>query len=65
MALKDNRRAVIALAGKYGFVLHRETNHYIFKHASGKILVTSKSSMDKRLLRNVEGNIKRILNEPR
>lgn len=61
MALKDNRRAVVELAAKYGFVLHRETKHYIFKHASGKILVTSKSSMDKRLLRNVEGNIKRIL----
>lgn len=61
MALKDNRRAVVELAAKYGFVLHRETKHYIFKHLSGKILVTSKSSMDKRLLRNVEGNIKRIL----
>jgi hypothetical protein len=61
MALKDNRRAVVELAAKYGFVLHRETKHYIFKHASGKILVTSKSSMDKRLLKNVEGNIKRIL----
>ena len=61
MALKDNRRAVVELAAKYGFVLHRETKHYIFKHPSGKILVTSKSSMDKRLLRNVEGNIKRIL----
>jgi hypothetical protein len=65
MALKDNRRAVVELAAKYGFVLHRETKHYIFKHASGKILVTSKSSMDKRLLKNVEGTIKRILNEPR
>ena len=61
MALKDNRRAVVELAAKYGFVLHRETKHYIFKNASGKILVTSKSSMDKRLLKNVEGNIKRIL----
>jgi len=61
MALKDNRRAVVELAAKYGFVLHRETKHYIFKHASGKILVTSKSSMDKRLLKNVESNIKRLL----
>lgn len=61
MALKDNRRAVVELAAKYGFVLHRETKHYIFKHTSGKILVTSKSSMDKRLLKNVEGTIKRIL----
>lgn len=61
MALKDNRRAIIALAAKYGFVLHRETKHYIFKHPSGKILVTSKSSLDKRLLRNVECNIKRLL----
>jgi hypothetical protein len=61
MALKDNRRAIIALAAKYGFVLHRETKHYIFKYPSGKILVTSKSSLDKRLLRNVECNIKRLL----
>jgi len=61
MALKDNRRAIIALAAKYGFALHRETKHYIFKHPSGKILVTSKSSLDKRLLRNIEGNIKRLL----
>lgn len=65
MALKDNRRAVIELAGKYGFVLYRETKHYVFRHASGKTLVTSKSSLDKRLLKNVESTIKRILNEPR
>lgn len=61
MALKDNRRAVIALAESYGFVLHRETKHYIFKHPSGKTLVTSKSSLDRRLLKNVESNIKRLL----
>jgi len=61
MALKDNRRAVIELAKKYGFVLHRETKHYIFKHESGKILVTSKSSMDRHLLHNIEGNIRRLL----
>ena len=61
MATQDNRRAVIELATKYGFALHRETKHYVFKHSSGKILVTSKSSLDKRLLRNVESTIKRIL----
>jgi predicted RNA binding protein YcfA (HicA-like mRNA interferase family) len=64
MALNDNRRAVLALAKKYGFILHRETKHYIFKHKSGKILVTSKSSMDRHLLKNIEGNIRRILNQP-
>jgi predicted RNA binding protein YcfA (HicA-like mRNA interferase family) len=61
MALKDNRRAIIALAKKHGFVLHRETKHYVFKHPSGKTLVTSKSSLDKRLLRNIESTIKRLL----
>jgi hypothetical protein len=61
MALKDNRRALVELAKSYGFVLHRQTNHYIFKNKEGKILVCSKSSLDKRLLRNVECNIKRIL----
>lgn len=61
MALKDNRRALIQLAKRYGFVLHRQTKHYVFKNKEGKILVCSKSSLDKRLLRNVECNIKRIL----
>lgn len=61
MSTEDNRRAVIALAKKWGFVLHRENKHFIFKHSSGKILVTSKSSLDRRLLKNIEGNIKRIL----
>lgn len=61
MSTEDNRRAVIALAKKWGFVLYRENKHFIFKHSSGKILVTSKSSLDRRLLKNIEGNIKRIL----
>jgi hypothetical protein len=61
MALKDNRRALIQLAKSYDFVLHRQTKHYVFKNKEGKILVCSKSSLDKRLLRNVECNIKRIL----
>lgn len=61
MALKDNRRAIIALAKKHGFVLYRETKHYVFKHPSGKTLVTSKSSLDKRLLRNIESTIRRLL----
>ncbi len=61
MATKDNRRAVFALAAKYGFVLQREKKHYVFKHPSGKIFCTSKSTLDKRFLRNVESFIKRAL----
>jgi hypothetical protein len=61
MGTKDNRRAVFALAAKYGFVLQREKKHYVFKHPSGRIFCTSKSTLDKRFLRNVESLIKRSL----
>jgi hypothetical protein len=61
MGTKDNRRAVFALAAKYDFVLQREKNHYVFKHPSGKIFCTSKSTLDTRFLRNVESFIKRTL----
>jgi hypothetical protein len=61
MGTKDNRRAVFALAAKYGFVLQREKKHYVFKHPSGRIFCTSKSTLDKRFLRNVESFTKRSL----
>lgn len=61
MALKDNRRELFALVKKHGFVLHRQTKHFIFKHSSGKILVCSKSADDWRSLKNVERDIKRLL----
>jgi len=63
MATKDNRRAVFALAAKYGFVLQRETKHYVFKHPSGKMFFTSKSTLDRRFLKNVESFIKRVLSQ--
>jgi predicted RNA binding protein YcfA (HicA-like mRNA interferase family) len=61
MALKDNRQELFALVKKHGFVLHRQTKHFIFKHSSGKILVCSKSTDDRRSLKNVERDIKRLL----
>jgi hypothetical protein len=62
MALKDTRRQLFALAKKHGFVLHRETKHYVFKHKTlGKTLVCSKSTRDPRCLLNVERDIKRLL----
>jgi hypothetical protein len=51
----------MALAAKYGFVLQRETKHYVFKHPSGKMFVTSKSTLDKRFLKNLESVIKRLV----
>lgn len=62
MALKDTRRQLFALAKKHGFVLQRETKHYVFKHKTlGKTLVCSKSTRDRRSLLNVERDIKRLL----
>jgi hypothetical protein len=61
MGTKDNRRAVFALAAKYGFVLQRDKNHYVLKHPSGKRFCTSNSTLDTRFLRNVVSFIKRTL----
>lgn len=61
MALKDNRRELFELVARYGFALHRQTKHYVFKNAQGKTVVCSKSTMDKRSLKNVERDIKRAL----
>jgi predicted RNA binding protein YcfA (HicA-like mRNA interferase family) len=62
MALRDTRRQLFELVKKNGFVLQRETKHYVFKHKTlGKILVCSKSTRDRRSLRNVERDIKRLL----
>jgi len=61
MATKDNKRALFAFVKKHGFVLHRQTKHYVFKHSSGKILVCSRTCTDWRNLKNVERDIKRLL----
>jgi len=61
MALKDDRRALIQLAKSYGFALHRQTKHYIFKNKEGKTLVCGKSCSDWRSIKNVERDIKRLL----
>lgn len=61
MALNDDKRALFALTKKHGFSLHRESKHYIFKHSSGKILVAAKTVSDRRALKNVERDIKRVL----
>lgn len=64
MAHKDNRRELFALVKRYGFALHREKKHYIFKHPSGAVLTCSKSSRNRHSLANVEADIKRILSKP-
>lgn len=61
MGLNDTRRELFDLVRRYGFVLHRQGRHFVFKHSSGKTLVCSKSTDDRRALRNVERDIKRLL----
>lgn len=59
--MKDANKEIKLLAKRYGFVLQRQTKHFIFKHPSGAILVTSKSTRDHRALRNTEREIKKLL----
>lgn len=59
-------KEVIKLASRYGFKLMRSRKHMIFKHESGVRLVTGASISDKRALKNIESNIKKLLsnNDP-
>jgi len=59
--VKNANKEIKLLAERYGFVLQRQTKHFIFKHPSGAILVTSKSTRDPRALRNTEQQIKKVL----
>ena len=57
----DTAKRIIKLAKSYGFTLVRQKRHLIFKHPSGKIITTSKSSSDKRALKNIESTIKNLI----
>jgi predicted RNA binding protein YcfA (HicA-like mRNA interferase family) len=59
--MKDANKEIKLLAKRYGFVLQRQRKHFVFKHPSGAILITSKSTNDYRALRNTEREIKKIL----
>jgi predicted RNA binding protein YcfA (HicA-like mRNA interferase family) len=58
------RNDIINLAKRYGFVLHREKKHFIFKDAAGRTMVCGKTISDRRALKNIEQEIKRILSKP-
>lgn len=53
--------AIVKLCAKYGFSLHRAKNHLVFLHASGARLVTSKTASDSRALKNIERDIRKLL----
>jgi len=57
----DTTRRIVELAKSYGFTLLRQKRHLIFKHSSGKVITTSRTSGDKRALKNIESTIKKLL----
>jgi hypothetical protein len=58
------RNDIIALAKRYGFVLHRKKKHFIFKDGAGRTMVCGKTISDRRALKNIESELKRILQAP-
>jgi len=61
MTCSSERRALLSLIEQHGFVLHRQGKHYVFKNASGKTLVVSKSATDRRAFLNIKATMKRLL----
>jgi predicted RNA binding protein YcfA (HicA-like mRNA interferase family) len=59
--MKDANKEILKLAKRYGYALVRQTKHLIFKHPTGSVLVTSKSTTDYRALRNTEREIRKQL----
>lgn len=57
-------KPLVEAAKRYGFVLHRQNKHLVFKHPSGAILVTSATASDWRAVKNLEQNAKKILGLP-
>jgi predicted RNA binding protein YcfA (HicA-like mRNA interferase family) len=54
-------KELLRTVAKHGFTLVRSNKHLIFRHPCGAQLVTAASASDVRSIRNVEGNIRRIL----
>ena len=57
----DTTKRIVELAKSYGFTLLRQKRHLIFKHSSGKIIATSRTSSDNRALKNIESTIKKLI----
>lgn len=51
----------ISLIKSYGYELIREKKHFVFKHKiSNQTFVCSKTASDRRSLRNIERDLKRL-----
>ena len=52
-------KATVQIAARYGFRLHRQHRHLIFRNDCGTQVVTSATPSDRRQLRNFEARCKR------
>jgi hypothetical protein len=63
MKVPQKAKPLVEAAGRYGFTLFRRNKHLVFKHPSGAMLVTSATVSDRRAIRNLEQNAKRLLGQ--
>jgi predicted RNA binding protein YcfA (HicA-like mRNA interferase family) len=54
-------KEIVSMVEKQGFALQRQKKHYVFKHPSGKVFVCGKTVSDKRAMKNIEKEVKRLL----
>lgn len=50
---------VEGMAGRYGFRLHRQGKHLVFRDARGQQVVVARSPSDQRALQNIEAQFRR------
>lgn len=62
MNRSESTKKIVAIAGRYGFKLIRSKRHLVFRNQDGVQLVTSASPSDQRAFKNIESNIKKLLN---
>lgn len=53
------RRQIEAIAKRWGFVLHRERKHLVWRHPNGAIVVTPASTANWHNLPNAEARMRR------
>jgi predicted RNA binding protein YcfA (HicA-like mRNA interferase family) len=58
--MKKLERQREQLMKSYGFTLHRQSSHMIWKDLAGRIVTTSKTPSDINSLRQIERQLKRM-----
>lgn len=63
--MASQQRQIEALAHRYGFILHRQGKHLVFRSGDGRTqVVTGKTLSCRRAIANIEANFRNATPQP-